>query len=137
MELREQIYNIISPGLEPDLANLKTDEILQAFQDSKIINKDLEPIEIIKKVVANYFDLSIPGMEQKNRAREFCYPRQVAHYFTRQLTKLSLAKIGQEIGGKDHGTILNSIKVVSNFIETDKEKANEIKELELLINQNI
>jgi chromosomal replication initiator protein len=51
-------------------------------------------------------------------------------YFSKSLTKASLATIGAEIGGKDHATVLHAFKTVNNLMETDKSFKTQMSELE-------
>jgi len=87
-------------------------------------------IDYIQKVVCNYFDVPIDSLQSKTRKREIVQARQVAMYFSKNLTKSSLATIGSQIGGKDHATVLHACKTVNNLAETDKQFKNQIEEIE-------
>ena len=65
--------------------------------------------------------------------REIVEPRQIAHYFSKIHTKGSLVSIGNIIGKKDHATVLNSIKAINNFIDTDKKFTKKLNEIEKMI----
>ncbi len=77
-------------------------------------------IEYIQKVVCDYFDLPIELMKSKTRKREVVQARQIAMYFSKKMTKSSLANIGKHCGGKDHATVLHACRTVNNLSETDK-----------------
>ncbi|MAP01971.1 MAG: chromosomal replication initiator protein DnaA [Flavobacteriales bacterium] len=77
-------------------------------------------IEYIQKVVCDYFDLPIELMKSKTRKREVVQARQIAMYFSKKMTKSSLANIGMHCGGKDHATVLHACRTVNNLSETDK-----------------
>jgi chromosomal replication initiator protein len=51
-------------------------------------------------------------------------------FFSKSMTKASLATIGTQIGGKDHATVLHACKTVNNLIETDKRFRIQIDEIE-------
>jgi chromosomal replication initiator protein len=51
-------------------------------------------------------------------------------FFSKSLTKCSLATIGTQIGGKDHATVLHACKTVNNLIDTDKTFRHQIEEIE-------
>ncbi len=87
-------------------------------------------IDYIQKVVCNYFDVPVDSLQSKTRKREIVQARQVAMYFSKNLTKSSLATIGSQIGGKDHATVLHACKTVNNLVETDKQFKNQIEEIE-------
>jgi len=112
---------------------------LNTFDDKIIIFKSTgkKPKEIsidyIQKVVCNYFNLSAEQLINNIRKRETVQARQIAMYFSKSLTKCSLATIGSQIGGKDHATCLWGIKQVNNLIQTDKTFRNQIEEIKKLL----
>jgi len=63
--------------------------------------------------------------------------RQVAMYFSKNLTKSSLATIGSQIGGKDHATVLHACKTVNNLVETDNSSKIRSKRLKRNLNSDI
>ena len=73
-------------------------------------------IDQIQRRVAEHFDVRIADMTSKRRPANIAYPRQVAMYLSRQLTKSSLNEIGEAFGGRDHGTVLHACKVVKEKI---------------------
>jgi len=77
-------------------------------------------IDYIQKVVCDYFDMPIETLKSKTRKREVVQARQIAMYFSKQMTKSSLATIGMHCGGKDHATVLHACKTVNNLMDTDK-----------------
>ncbi len=77
-------------------------------------------IDYIQKVVCDYFDMPIELLKSKTRKREIVQARQLAMYFSKQLTKNSLASIGAQCGNKDHATVLHACRTVNNLSETDK-----------------
>jgi chromosomal replication initiator protein len=87
-------------------------------------------IDYIQKVVCNYFNIGVEQLQSKTRKREIVQARQVAMFFSKSLTKSSLATIGSQIGGKDHATVLHACKTVNNLIETDKRFRLQIDEIE-------
>lgn len=56
----------------------------------------------------------------KKRTRAIAYPRQIAMYLSRELTDLSLPKIGNEFGGRDHTTVIHAHDKVSKDLELEK-----------------
>ena len=87
-------------------------------------------IEYIQKVVCDYFDLPIELMKSKTRKREVVQARQIAMYFSKKMTKSSLANIGMHCGGKDHATVLHACRTVNNLAETDKHFRTYLVDLE-------
>ena len=91
-------------------------------------------IDYIQKVVCDYFNLALELMKSKTRKREVVQARQIAMYFSKQLTKSSLATIGAHCGGKDHATVLHACRTVNNLIDTDKRFRVYISDIEKKIN---
>ncbi len=87
-------------------------------------------IDYIQKIVCNYFDIGVDMLKSKTRKREIVQARQVAMFFSKSLTKSSLATIGSQIGGKDHATVLHACKTVNNLLDTDKQFKNQIEDIE-------
>jgi hypothetical protein len=77
-------------------------------------------LKIIVDTVAENRDISVEDMLKKTRKREIVTARQEAMSLARKHTCLSLVKIGEMIGNKDHATVLHAEKVISNLLETDK-----------------
>jgi chromosomal replication initiator protein len=69
-------------------------------------------IEQIQRRVAEHFDVRLADMTSKRRPANIAFPRQVAMYLARELTKGSLNEIGEAFGGRDHGTVLHACKLV-------------------------
>jgi chromosomal replication initiator protein len=87
-------------------------------------------IDYIQKVVSDYFNIPVDLMHSKTRKREIVQARQISMYFSKSLTKSSLALIGSQIGGKDHATVLHACKTVNNLLETDKRFRLYLEEIE-------
>jgi len=103
---------------------------------SEMINKLVKSsvrelsVDYISKVVCDYFNLPVNQLQTKTRKREIVQARQLAMYFSKNLTKSSLASIGSQIGNKDHATVLHACKTVSNLIDTDKNFRHSVDEIE-------
>ena len=98
--------------------------------------KDIFPVkdvditcETVKKAVCKKYNIKLADMESKKRKREFSYPRQIAMYLCREFTDLSLPKIGNSFGGRDHTTVLHACEKISKEIKTNQNLADEIREL--------
>jgi chromosomal replication initiator protein len=78
-----------------------------------------KPLSIshIKRKVCDYFNITETELCSKNRSRDLAYARQIAMYLARELTNVSLPKIGENFGGRDHTTVMHAcdkIKTLSN-----------------------
>src|SRR6185436_11072410 len=74
-------------------------------------------VDQIQKRVAEHFDVRLADMTSKRRPANIAFPRQVAMYLARELTKASLNEIGEAFGGRDHGTVLHACKLVKRRMQ--------------------
>jgi chromosomal replication initiator protein len=86
-------------------------------------------IELIQKVVSKYFDMDVSTLQSKTRKRHIVQARQLAMYFSKRMTKASLASIGAQIGKRDHATVLHACRTVDNLSETDRQFRKYVEEL--------
>ncbi len=84
-------------------------------------------IETIQKRVADHFQIRHSDMTSKRRPNNIAIPRQIAMYLARTLTKHSLQEIGDNFGGRDHGTVIHACKSVDNMMEQDAGMRNSIE----------
>ncbi|MGM0407696.1 MAG: chromosomal replication initiator protein DnaA [Bacteroidota bacterium] len=106
-------------------------ELAKMMIDRLVKNSKKEiSVDYIQKVVCDYFSLSTDLLQSKTRKREIVQARQIAMYFSKTMTKSSLASIGALIGGKDHATVLHACKTVNNLMDTDKRFKGQIESIE-------
>ncbi len=77
-------------------------------------------IDQIQRRVAEHFDVRLADMTSKRRPANIAFPRQIAMYLARELTKTSLSEIGDAFGGRDHGTVLHAHRLVREKIVKDE-----------------
>lgn len=94
---------------------------------SKEVLKDLLPETKPKEVnaqriveeVGNYYSIKTEEFKSKKRTKDVAFARQVAMYLCCDLTDLSLPKIGEEFGGRDHTTVIHARDKIQSEIEKD------------------
>jgi chromosomal replication initiator protein len=91
-------------------------------------NREINP-NTIMKTVGRYFDINPDLLTGSKRSRDITYPRQIAMFLCRELTDLSLPKIGQAFGGKDHTTVLHACEKVQEEIQRNSETRRAISEM--------
>jgi chromosomal replication initiator protein len=104
-----------------DLAAEALKDIISSTQTRSIT------IDLIQDVVANYYNLSVQELKSQRRTRNVAYPRQIAMYLSRKLTDMSLPKIGDEFGGRDHTTVIHAYEKISAALKTDDSLASAIR----------
>ena len=90
---------------------------------------------LVLATVAKYFDVSIEDMQSKSRTRTLTNARQVAMYLLRELTEMSLPRIGNDLGGRDHTTVMHAVRKVSAQMAERQTIFNQVTELTNLIRQ--
>ena len=83
----------------------------------------------ILNAVAKYFQLTVQDLKGKKRVKQIVIPRQIAMYLAREMTDNSLPKIGQEIGGKDHTTVIHAHEKIMASMTTDENLKAQVIEL--------
>ena len=78
-------------------------------------------IDQVQRKVAEHYDVRLADMTSKRRPANIAFPRQVAMFISRRLTKCSLQDIGEAFGGRDHGTVIHACKKVQ--VRMDKEES--------------
>lgn len=115
-----------SLGHEP--ISLQAAEV--ALRDIMPADEDVEitPMIVID-VVSEYFKLTPEEIVGKGRARQVANARQIGMYLCRELTDLSLPKLGAAFGGRDHTTVMYAERRIHDKIETDQKTFNQVQEL--------
>ncbi len=86
-------------------------------------------IDYIQKTVGDYFKVSQEDLKAKTRKKEIVIARQVAMYFSKDYTNLSLKSIGYHFGGRDHSTVIHAVQSVNDMIDTNAKFRYSIDEL--------
>jgi len=95
----------------------------------------IAPVDIINHT-ADYFKLSIDDLYGSSRSQAIATARQIAMYLCRELTNLSLPKIGQLFGNRDHTTVMYANKKISELMKERRSIYNQVTELTSRIKQN-
>ena len=95
-------------------------------------DNDVQPSDIISRT-ADYFDLAVDDLYGPSRAQQIALARQIAMYLCRELTSLSLPKIGQLFGGRDHTTVMYACKKITQLIAERRSIFNQVAELTSII----
>jgi chromosomal replication initiator protein len=95
----------------------------------------IAPVDIINHT-AEYFKLSVDDLYGSSRSQAVATARQIAMYLCRELTNLSLPKIGQLFGNRDHTTVMYANKKISELMKERRSIYNQVTELTTRIKQN-
>ncbi len=103
------------------------EEILKDMIPQK--NQKIISLEIIQKIVAEHYKMSVQEFKQKKRTRVVAFPRQIAMYLCRELTDLSLPQIGEKFGGRDHTTVLHAYDKIKDLVKKDPSVEKSINDI--------
>ncbi|MDR1210740.1 MAG: chromosomal replication initiator protein DnaA [Spirochaetaceae bacterium] len=92
-------------------------------------------IDIIQRIVAEYFSLVPNDLKGKKRTQNIVYPRQLAMYIAREITEYSTTELGQSFGGRDHTTVMHSCEKIEQLIRSDPTTEPTINNLTRMIKE--
>jgi chromosomal replication initiator protein len=115
---------------------LRTEQLIQSNADLEQINKEIT-VENIQKLVADHLKIPVETLFGKTRKRSIVIARQLSMYLAKTMTDKSLKNIGEVFGGRDHSTVIYSIKTVQDLMETDTFFKETVLELEKKIKNSL
>lgn len=92
-------------------------------------------IQTIQNEVCRFYDLPMSDLVGNKRSQNIVFPRQVAMYLARELTDMSLPRIGAEFGGKDHTTVIHATAKITKLLSEKSDVFNEVQSLTTRIRQ--
>ncbi len=87
----------------------------------------------IQKLTADHFNISLTDLLSNKKTHKFSYPRHVAMFLSRELTKSSFKELAKAFGNKDHSTIIYAVKRIEKDKEKKKEVADDLNKLQNLL----
>jgi len=112
-----------------DIAQQKLKDIFASRRQANL------SIEIIQKVVADFYSLSSNDLKGRKRNQKIAYPRQLSMYICREMTDFSTTEIGEAFGGRDHTTVMHSIDKIQGLLITDPSLDSTIENLKRRIKE--
>ena len=148
IELPDNVFLYIANKIESNVRELEG-ALIRVFAYSSMMNKDIDlslaqaaivelvpeniakalTIHDIQRAVCDQFHIKTDDLRSRSRQRDVVYPRQIAMYIARELTGLSLPKIGKEFGGRDHTTVMHAISKMTKEIQKDDQVAKLVNKL--------
>ncbi len=115
--------NLTDQHIDLPVAQMVLKDILSDPEDTEIT------ASLIMGQTASFFDVTIEQLTSSDRSRPMVEARQIAMYLCRELTDLSLPKIGAAFGGRDHTTVMHANKKISGLMAERRETYNHVTEL--------
>jgi chromosomal replication initiator protein len=117
-----------------DLRGMVLDEKLVDFALADLMPepKEIEPGQILSTIAQEY-GVSMDELLSQSRSQRIAFPRQVAMYILREESELSLPKIGELLGGRDHTTVMYGHEKISDLLERDKNLRRKIVNIQEIL----
>jgi len=154
-DLPEEIFNFIAERITRNIRRLEgallkvasysslTGKPVDASTAARLLQDVLQEeaqhqvtIETIQKRVVEHYQLRQSDMVSKRRPANIAFPRQIAMYLSRTLTKCPLQEIGENFGGRDHGTVIYACRTVENMMDQDESVRSVVAYLKGQIEKN-
>jgi chromosomal replication initiator protein len=112
-------------------------QIAQGVLKDIFPERSLRPISIasIQQEVCRFYGIGMTELLGNKRSQNIVYPRQIAMYLSRELTDLSLPRIGAEFGGRDHTTVIHANAKIQKLLSQQREVYNQVQSLTNLVRQ--
>ncbi len=113
-------------------SKLTSSPITLAFAESVLqdliieAQKEITP-DMIIKIVAEHFNVSVSDIISKKKSQDIVYPRQLIMYLCRTLTDVALSLIGKKLGNRDHTTIIHGYEKIQREIEENDKIRNDVE----------
>ena len=91
----------------------------EVLSDLFVERRGQPTMEDIIQVVTSHFSVKLSDLQSKKRTNQVAFPRQVAMYLARRITRHSLEEIGGFFGGRDHSTVLHGVKKITKLASED------------------
>lgn len=86
--------------------------------------------DLIQEIVSEHYNIRVEDIQGSKKPKNIAFPRQVAMYLCRKLLDISLPKIGESFGGRDHTTVIHALSKIEKQLENDMALQNTILQLE-------
>lgn len=113
-----------------DNCNIDMRLVERILKRSLKINDQVLTIDDIIHVVCDYFNVTEASVKGRTRKREIVLPRQIIMYLADKHMRMPASRIGRQIGGRDHSTVLHSLQLISTRINSDADFRSQMIEIE-------
>ena len=140
IELPDDVFLYVANKIESNVRELEG-ALIRIIAFSSMMNRDIDlplaqeallelvpenvakalTVHDIQRAVCDQFHIKPDDLRSKSRQKDIVYPRQIAMFLTRELTGISLPKIGKEFGGRDHTTVMHAINKVEKDLQKDSQ----------------
>ena len=113
---------------------IRDSSVKRAIKDVIRVGAYIPTPDVIIEETARYFSITSSDIRGQRRSKNVAKARQVSMYLIRNLTNLSLVDIGSQYEGRNHSTVLTSIRKIEELIKTDQETSATVRDISSNIN---
>jgi chromosomal replication initiator protein len=112
-------------------------ELASAVLKDIFPERSVKPVSIssIQQEACKFYGIGRAELIGNKRSQSVVYPRQIAMYLSRELTDMSLPRIGAEFGGRDHTTVMHAMAKIQKLMSSERDVYNQIQTLTNIIKQ--
>lgn len=133
-ELEGVLASLIAQKALRDNPEIDIDLVKSVLKNFVKEDKKEVTLDFVQEVVAEFYKVDLELIQGKTRKRKVVVARQTSMYLAKQFTDLSLKAIGSAFGGRDHSTVIYSIKTVEQLMDTDSQYEKEVQSIIKKIN---
>lgn len=115
--------SLANKDISVELSNEALKDIISSSKPKQITS------ELIKSIVGQYYTVKVEDFDSKRRTRTISYPRQIAMFLCRELTDMSLPKIGEEFGGRDHTTVIHAYEKILRDVNENSDFKSKLEKM--------
>ncbi len=119
-----------SINLLPSNSIIDLNEVMKIFGEENDLVKNDKSIIGIKHAVCDYYGLTLNQLVSKSKVKTLLLPRQIAMYLCRKILDVPFEKIGEELGKKNHTTVMHACDKIESLLKTDPKVKIAIKEIQ-------
>ena len=139
MSLPDDVVTFIAENITSNVREIMDDGITinsvkRAIKDVIRVGAYIPTPDVIIEETARYFSITSSDIRGQRRSKNVAKARQVSMYLIRNLTNLSLVDIGSQYEGRNHSTVLTSIRKIEELIKTDQETSATVRDISSNIN---
>jgi len=148
LDIPNEVMLYIANQIDTNIRELEG-ALIRVVAYSSLVNKDIDAqlaadalkdiipnrrpkkvtVQAIQEIVADVYHINLEDFAARKRTHSIAFPRQIAMYLSRRLTDLSLPKIGEKFGGRDHTTVIHAYDKIEELLKQDKELQENIEKI--------
>ena len=129
----EGVLNTLACKLQLEKKEITEKDVKEAIKHYLLPNKQISVKDVVKKV-AEYYQINPEDIYKKTRRKEVVFPRQIIMYILREDFGISFPQIGEELGGRDHTTVIHSCEKISESLKKDPKTEEEVNRIRSILN---